>query len=421
MMAKLTAKEVSNAKPRDKAYRLGDGGNLYLHIRKSGAKSWEFRYTKPSTGKPTFAGIGSYPDVSLAEARSKATEFRKNIAEGVDPQLLKIEQKARLATEQSNTFKAVAYLWMDTKQNRISPKTIEGNWRKLELYAFPMLGSIPITKLSAPMAIAALKPVEEAGYLETVKRTAQLINEVMTYAVNAGLIHSNPLSGIREVFRKAKVTHMKALSPDELPELVRAIARGNMAITTKCLIEWQLHTMTRPIEAAAARWCEIDFEQRLWILPAERMKARREHIIPLTAQCIAILETIRPVSGHREFIFPSIRDPKKHTDSESINKALGRIGFQGRTTAHGLRSLASTTLNEQGFDSDVIEAALSHSDKNAIRKAYNRTTYLERRRPLMEWWSQKIEEASYGSVSVTGYRTLNVVPHLEFGEKVRKI
>lgn len=136
---------------------------------------------------------------------------------------------------------------------------------------------------------------------------------------------------------------------------------------------------------------------------------------------MAILETIRPVSGHREFIFPSIRHPKKHTDFESINKALGRIGFQGRTTAHGLRSLASTTLNEQGFDSDVIEAALSHSDKNAIRKAYNRTTYLERRRPLMEWWSQRIGEASYGSVSVTGYRTLNVVPHLEFEEKVRKI
>lgn len=408
-MAKLTAKEVLNAKPKDKAYRLGDGGNLYLYVRKSGAKAWEFRYIKPATGKPTFTGIGSYPDVSLAEARQKATELRKVVSEGIDPQLLKVEQKAKLASEQNNTFKAVASLWMDTKKNRITDKTIEGNWRKLELYAFPMLGSIPVTKLTAPMAIAALKPVEETGYLETVKRTAQLINEVMTYAVNAGLIHSNPLSGIREVFRKPKVSHMKALDPDELPELVQAVSRGNMAITTRCLIEWQLHTMVRPIEAAAAKWCEIDFEQKLWILPPERMKARREHVVPLTEQSLAILETIRPVSGHREYIFPSIRDPKKHTDSESINKALSRIGFQGRTTAHGLRSLASTTLNEQGFDGDVIEAALSHADRNAVRSAYNRTTYLKRRRPLMEWWSTRIEEASYGSVSVSGYRSLKAV------------
>lgn len=408
-MAKLTAKEVSNAKPKDKAYRLGDGGNLYLHIRKSGAKSWEFRYTKPSTGKPTFTGVGSYPDISLAVARQKATELRNTVADGIDPQLLKVERKAKLASEQANTFIAVAKLWIDMKKNRIMPKTLEGNWRKLELYAFPLLGQIPITKLTAPMAIAALKPVEEAGLLETVKRTAQLINEVMTYAVNAGLIPSNPLSGIKEVFKKAKVTHMKALMPEELPELVQTVARANMAITTKCLIEWQLHTMTRPIEAAGTRWEEIDFERQLWILPDYRMKARREHIVPLSKQCLAILETIRPISGHREFVFPSIRDPKKHTDAESINKALGRIGFQGRTTAHGLRSLASTTLNEQGFDGDVIEAALSHSDKNAIRKAYNRTTYIERRRSLMQWWSDRVEDASYGSVSIAGYRSLKVV------------
>ncbi|SDH04477.1 Phage integrase, N-terminal SAM-like domain [Vibrio xiamenensis] len=209
-MAKLNAKEVQNAKPRDKAYRLGDGGNLYLYIRQSGAKAWEFRYVRVSTGKPTFMGIGSYPDVSIADARQKATEFRKLVADGIDPQLLKIEQKAKLASEQSNTFEVVANLWMEMKRNRLTPKTTEGNWRKLELYAFPLIGSLAVTKITAPMAIAALKPVEEAGHLETVKRTAQLMNEVMTYAVNSGLIHHNPLSGIREVFKKPKVENMNA-------------------------------------------------------------------------------------------------------------------------------------------------------------------------------------------------------------------
>lgn len=408
-MAKLTAKEVSNAKPKDKSYRLGDGGGLYLHIRKGGSKAWECRYIKPTTQKPTYTGIGSYPDVSLANARDKATEIRQLVSEGIDPQLVKAEQKAKTTSEQNNTFKVVATLWMDTKRNRIKEKTIEGNWRKLELYAFPEIGSIPVTMLSAPMAIAALKPLEQSGHLETVKRTAQLMNEVMTYAVNAGLIHANPLSGIKEVFRKPKVKHMLALKPDELPELVQTVSRANMAITTKCLIEWQLHTMTRPNEAAGARWSEIDIENAVWTIPASRMKMNKEHQIPLTEQTLAILEVVRPVSGHRDFVFPSIRDPKKATDAESINKALSRIGFKGRTTAHGLRSLASTTLNEQGFNADVIEAALAHTDKNSIRKAYNRTSYFEQRKPLMNWWSDHIDRASFGSLSVTGLRQLKVV------------
>lgn len=160
-MAKLTAREVASAKPKDKPYRLGDGGGLFLYVRKSGAKSWECRYVKPATGKPTYTGIGSFPDVSLADARLKATEVRKLVADGIDPQLLRAEQKAKATSEQNNTFKAVATLWMDTKKNRIKSKTIEGNWRKLELYAFPNIGSIPVSMLTAPMAIAALKPIEK--------------------------------------------------------------------------------------------------------------------------------------------------------------------------------------------------------------------------------------------------------------------
>lgn len=406
---KLTAKAVENAKEQDKPYRVSDGGNLYLYVRRGGVKSWEFRYLRPSTGKPTYLGLGTYPDVSLAEARDKALAARKQLADGIDPQLLKVENKLKAASENAQTLKHVAQMWMDTKQDHIKPKTIEGNWRKLELYAFPMLGGIAVSKLTAPMAIEALRPVEKKGRLETVKRTAQLLNEVMNYAVNAGLIHSNPLSGIREVFRKPKVEHMTALKPEELPLLLRTVANANLHLTTRCLIEWQLHTMTRPNEAAGTRWDEIDLAARVWTIPATRMKMKREHIIPLTEHTLAILEAIRPLSGNRQFVFPSSKDPKKHTDSETINKALGRMGLKGKTTAHGLRSLASTTLNEQGFDADVIEAALAHADKNKIRSAYNRTTYLERRTKLMAWWSQHIADAAVGSLSVTGIKQLKVV------------
>lgn len=175
--------------------------------------------------------------------------------------------------------------------------------------------------------------------------------------------------------------------------------------------------MTRPVEAAAARWSEINFEERIWTIPAERMKKRREHRIPLTDQTIAILEYLQPISGHREHIFPSDRAPKTHSDrapkthcnSQTANMALKRMGFAGRLVSHGLRSIASTALNEQGFEPDLIEAALAHVDKNQVRSAYNRSDYLERRRPMMCWWSEYIEEAAKGSLSVTGTKQLKVI------------
>ncbi len=411
MANNLTAKQVQSAKPKDKLYRLSDGGNLYFCVRPSNSRSWQFRYTKPGQNKVTYMSFGTYPDITLAEAREKALAARKLISEGIDPQLAREEQKAKVIVEQNATFQVVAEQWKAAKEGRVKEKTLHGNWRKLELYAFPSLGSIPVSKISAPIAIAALRPIEDQGLLETVKRTAQLMNEVMNYAVNSGVIHANPLSGIRDVFKKHKVEHMKALPPHEINELIRTVATANIQLVTRFLIEWQLHTMVRPNEASGARWEEIDMANKLWIIPAERMKPGREHVVPLTEQTLAILEAIKPISGHREYIFPSSRNPKVPTDSETANKALGRMGFKDRTTAHGLRALASTTLNEQGFEADVIEAALSHTDKNQIRKAYNRSDYLDARRELMCWWSMYIEKSSYGSYSVTGtdyLRTVNV-------------
>lgn len=400
MAYKLTAVQVKTAKPKGKVYRLSDGGNLYFCVRPNNSRSWQFRYKRPAQDKVTYLSFGTYPDMTLAEARDKALEARRMISEGIDPQLAKAEQKAMAIVEQNATFQFVAEQWKATKEGRIKEKTLHGNWRKLELYAFPKLGAIPVTKLTAPLAIAALRPIEDQGLLETVKRTAQLMNEIMNYAVNSGLIMANPLAGIRDVFKKHKVVHLKALQPHEMHELIKTIATANIQKVTRFLIEWQLHTMVRPNEASGARWEEIDLKNKVWTIPPQRMKKNREHVVPLTDQTIAILAAIKPISGHREFIFPSSRSPKVPTDSETANKALGRMGFKDRTTAHGFRSLASTTMNEQGFDYDVIEAALAHTDKNQIRAAYNRTDYLDRRRVLMSWWSEHIEKSSYGSYSV---------------------
>lgn len=186
---------------------------------------------------------------------------------------------------------------------------------------------------------------------------------------------------------------------------MRTLANASIKRTTRCLIEWQLHTMTRPSEAATARWDEFDLEEKVWTIPAEKMKKRRTHTVPLTEQMLGVLEAMKPISGHRPYVFPSDREPMKHCNTQTANMALKRMGFANRLVSHGLRSLASTTLNEKGFEPDLIESALAHVDSNQVRSAYNRTDFLERRRPMMEWWSKHIELASQGNLSVAFLRS----------------
>lgn len=300
-----------------------------------------------------------------------------------------------------HTFKNVAIAWFELKKDAVTPAYAEDIWRSLTLYIFPDLEETPISAVTAPTVIKLLRPLETKGSLESVKRLSQRLNEIMTYGVNSGLIHSNPLTGIRSVFKKPKKKNMAVLAPDELQELMLAVANASIKRTTRCLIEWQLHTMTRPAEAATTRWADIDIEKKIWIIPPERMKKRRTHIIPLTDQAIALLNAIRPLSGHREYVFPADRNPRTHCNSQTTNMALKRMGFEGRLVSHGMRSMASTILNEQGWDPELIEVALAHVDKDEVRSAYNRADYIERRRPMMAWWSHHIQEASAGNLAIS--------------------
>jgi integrase len=232
----------------------------------------------------------------------------------------------------------------------------------------------------------------------------------MQYATNIGLIPANPAIGIKSAFQAPVVKNQPTIAPSELPELMSSIANASIKLQTRCLIEWQLHTMVRPSEASNVTWSEINLGDRLWTIPADRMKKNREHIVPLTEQAMAILEIMRKITGHREHIFASITNPRKPMSSQTTNMALRRMGYHKKLVAHGLRALASTTLNEAGFDSDVIEAALAHVDSNTVRRVYNRTDYLERRRKLMEAWSDHISNESNGNNSVasnvTNLRTI---------------
>lgn len=214
----------------------------------------------------------------------------------------------------------------------------------------------------------------------------------MIFAVNTGLIDANPASAVGMAFERPKKQNMPTLRPEELPKLMRSSVISNLSVSTRCLIEWQLMTLARPSEASGTRWDEIDLDAKLWTIPAERIKAKREHVVPLSPQALDILEIMKPISAHREHVFPSRNDPKNSMNSQTANAALKRIGYGGKLVAHGLRSIASTAMNEAGLNPDVIEAALAHIDKDEVRRAYNRSKYLEKRKELMDWWGEYVHK-----------------------------
>ncbi|WP_456291979.1 integrase domain-containing protein [Pseudomonas sp. AK106] len=410
---RLSDRQLKAVKPKDKDYVLTDGDGLQLRVRVNRSMQWNFNYRHPVTKNRINMALGSYPEVSLAQARKKTVEARELLAQGIDPKAQRNELQEAKRAETEHTFENVATAWLELKKDSVTPAYAEDIWRSLTLHVFPSMKSTPLSEVNAPMVIKLLRPIEAKGSLETVKRVSQRLNEIMTYGVNSGMIFANPLSGIRAVFKKPKKENMAALPADELPELMMEIANASIKRTTRCLIEWQLHTMTRPSEAATTRWADIDFDKRLWTIPPERMKKRRPHTIPLTEHALSLLETLKPHSAHREYVFPSDRNPRTHANSQTANMALKRMGFQDRLVSHGMRSMASTILNEHGWDPELIEVALAHVDKDEVRSAYNRADYIERRRPMMAWWSDHIQKAATGSLSASAInqtRDRNVVP-----------
>ncbi|HBS6469053.1 TPA: tyrosine-type recombinase/integrase [Klebsiella pneumoniae] len=386
----LSNTQVLRAKALEKDLTLHDGDGLFLIVKTSRKKLWRFRYQRPATKQRTMMGLGAFPALSLADARGLRADYLTLLANGIDPQI-----QAEVAEEQQqialdSIFSTVAANWFQLKSKSVTPDYAKDIWRSLEKYVFPAIGNIPVQQIKARTLVEALEPIKARGALETVHRLVQRINEIMVYAINTGLIDANPASGIGMAFEKPKKQNMPTLRPEELPKLMRSLVMSNLSVPTRCLIEWQLLTLVRPSEASGARWVEVDFDKNLWTIPAERMKAKREHIVPLSPQALEILEVMKPISAHREHVFPSRNDPKQPMNSQTANAALKRIGYGGKLVAHGLRAIASTAMNEAGLNSDVIEAALAHIEKNEIRRAYNRSTYLEKRKELMSWWGNFI-------------------------------
>jgi integrase len=346
----------------------------------------------------------------MAQARSEREVCRALLAQDIDPKQARSNREESQANAHANTLEVVARSWFKAKSKKLTIKYADDLFNSLENHVFPKLGKRPVHSITAREVIVVLEPLQDAGKLELVKRICQRLNMIMDHAVVGDILTENRLARIGKYFETPEKKHLPTITPDQLPDLVKAIDEASIKQITRLLTLWQLHTMVRPTEAAGARWNEIDIEGRVWRIPKMRMKKRREHSVPLTDQTIGILEELSLLSGNREYLFPSDIDPsRKSINSSTVNMALRRMGFKGKLVSHGFRSLASTTLNERAFDPDIIEAALAHLDKNSTRAAYNRSEYLERRRKMMSWWSGHIERAKSSKVVKIGKQHLQVV------------
>ena len=393
---KLTDTEIKSTKPAEKEVNLFDGDGLLLRIAplaKGGKKNWYFRYAVPVTKKRTKVSLGTYPLLTRAKARSLRDEYLSLLTNGIDPQVHNNQKANALKDATEHTFQAVAKKWLDekVKTSGISQDHANDIWRSLERNIFSTLGDTPIKEIRPKMLKQHLEPIEKRGVLETLRRIISRLNEIFRYAATEELIEFNPADNLGQRFSKPKKQNMPALPPSELPRFLVALNNASIRLETRLLIEWQLLTWVRPGEAVRTRWSDIDIETGMWNIPAEFMKMKKPHKVPLSKEALRVLDLMKVISGHREWVFPSIKAPLNHMHEQTANAAIIRMGFGGELVAHGMRSIARTAAEESGkFRTDVLEAALAHSKKDEIIAAYNRAEYLTERVVLMQWWSDYV-------------------------------
>ncbi|BCQ37455.1 integrase [Erwinia rhapontici] len=381
----LTDVKVRTAKPLDKPYKLADGGGLYLLVNANGSRYWRMKYRV--MGREKLLSIGVYPDVSLAVARQKRDEARRSLAAGDDPGAIKKAEKQARKIATANTFEAIAREWHKAKADRWSLRYREEIISTFEKDIFPYIGIKPIADIKPLELLETLKRMEKRGALEKMRKVRQRCGEVFRYAIITGRAEYNPAPDLAGALAVHKKQHLPFLTAQELPSFLEDLAGYTGSVITKTATYLIMYTGVRTQELRFARWQDIDLENGMWEVPAEHMKMRRPHKVPLSRQAISLLKQLKPITGHYPFIFIGRNDQRKPISKESINQVIELLGYKGRLTGHGFRHTMSTILHEQGFNSAWIELQLAHVDKNAIRGAYNHAQYLEGRREMMQWYA----------------------------------
>lgn len=388
----LVPLQITNAKPREKDYKLSDGGGLYLLVTPSGGKLWRLKYR--FGGLERKLSLGAFPAVSLADARRRREHARELIAQGIDPNAVKKEQEAVA----HDTFATVAAEWMEYKKtSRFSGRHAERVWRSLENDIFPSLGPVPVSEISTKQIAAVIKQIESRGVRETAARALQKITAILQFAAKDERVSQNAARELRGTVETRRVEHMPAMAQEELPEFLRRLETANVYPVTRLAIKMVLLTFARTQEIRGARWEEFDLDGRLWTIPADRMKMKIEHRVPLSAQALEVLEQLRPFSRKGGFCFPGHHDASQMMSENAMLYAIWRMGYRGKATVHGFRATGSTILNECGFNPDAIERQLAHAERNKIRAAYHRSEYMEERRKMMDWWAEYLDQLRAGA------------------------
>ncbi|HAT3727220.1 TPA: tyrosine-type recombinase/integrase [Serratia marcescens] len=390
----LTDVKVRTAKPQDKPYKLADGGGLYLLVNTNGSRYWRLKYRV--MGREKLLSIGVYPDISLAVARQKRDEARKVLAEGNDPSAVKKAEKQAKKIAAENTFESIAREWHKAKADRWSLRYRDEIIDTFEKDIFPYIGLRPIAEIKPLELLETLKRMEKRGALEKMRKVRQRCGEVFRYAIITGRTEYNPAPDLAGALAVHKKKHLPFLTVQELPEFLKDLAGYTGSIITKSATYLIMYTGVRTQELRFARWEDIDLDKAMWEVPAEHMKMRRPHKVPLSRQAISLLKQLKPITGHYPLVFVGRNDPRKPISKESINQVIELLGYKGRLTGHGFRHTMSTILHEQGYDSTWIEMQLAHVDKNAIRGAYNHAQYLDGRRKMMQWYADYLSGMDVG-------------------------
>ena len=395
----LTDTKLRALKPRPTVYRVADMGGLCIEVRPTGARLWRFRYR--FGGKPSMLGLGEYPQMSLQDARRERDRQRVLLDQGVDPAHARreaAEAQERAAEAPDESFKALAEEWLG-KQGKWSEATREKARQQLETWAYPWIGARPAREISPAEMLTVLRRPEAQGKIETAQRVKQRCGKVFRYGIATGRCDRDPTADLRGVLQTVKVKHHASITDRaRVGTLVRAIDSYHGTFVVICALRLSALTFTRPGELRRWEWSEIEDDGRTWKIPAAKMKMRVPHLVPLARQAREVLEELRPLTGSGRYVFPSARGGGRPMSENAVRVALRSLGFtNSEMTAHGFRSMASTLLNEAGWNADWIERQLAHVEQNKVRGSYNYAQYLPGRRDMMQAWADLLDQLKKGA------------------------
>ena len=398
----LTDRKVKQAKSKPRDYKLTDEKGMHLLVKVNGSKYWRLKYRY--SGREKTLAIGVYPDVSLKNARLKRDKARNLLAEGKDPSEVKQDEKRAAKIRVANGFEIIAREWWENQKGNWTERHANRTLSALEADIFPYIGNKSIAEIQPPEILSIIRRVESRGALNIAGRLLQRCSNIFRYAIQTGRANVNPAGDLQGTLKIRKVKHQPSLPRTELPKFLNRIKTYDGLIQTRLALRLLILTFVRPGELRGARWEEFDLDVKEWRIPAERMKMKAEHIVPLSKQAITILKELEPISGNKELVFPSRRNNGKPMSGNTLIFALYRMGYKDRATPHGFRATASSILNEQNFNPDAIERQLAHQERNKARGgAYTRhAEYARERKKIMQWWADYLDDMEHGKIVIKG-------------------